>query len=172
MELKDYLKLKYPIELMKDDDGTYLVRIPDLPGCADEGKTPEEAIKNIEKTKRWWLKSAIEDECPIPLPSEEIEHSGRILLRMSKSLHGALSRLAKREGVSLNQLILQLVSTGLGNMHVDKFEEKIKSAVAEVKKLSPSIYVWSYTQTKEVGGRKIIIPSFVSEREGRYTHGY
>jgi len=146
MELKDYLKLKYPIELMEDDDGTYLVRIPDLPGCADEGKTPEEAIANIEKTKRWWLESAIKNECPIPLPSEDIEHSGKLLLRIPKYLHATLSRIAKREGVSLNLFIGQLISLGLGNMQIDRFEEKVKSTVAEVKELS---YKWETLGTSK-----------------------
>lgn len=171
MELKDYLKLKYPVELMEDDDGTYLVRIPDLPGCADEGKTPEEAITNIEKTKRWWLKSAMKNECPIPFPSEDIEHSGKLLLRIPKYLHANLSRTAKREGVSLNQFIGQLISAGLRTMQTDRFEEKVKSALAEIKKLPPSIYVWQYTQTKETGGRKIPVSSFTPKKEDAYTHG-
>jgi len=168
MKLEDYLKLQYPIEIIPDKDGKCYVSIPDLPGCMDEGDTPEEALKNIEKTKRWWLKSAIEDECPIPLPSEEIEHSGRILFRMSKSLHATLSITAKREGVSLNQLIVQLVSFGLGNMQIDRFEEKVKSAVAEIKALRPSVYIWPLTETRESEGRKI---NLINESEDIYSYG-
>ena len=38
------------------------------------------------------------------------EHSGRLLLRMPKTLHGELARAAEREGVSLNRLIVTRLS--------------------------------------------------------------
>ena len=45
-------------------------------------------------------------QCP-PGPSEreEAAPSGRLLLRMPGTLHGALAELAEREGTSLNQFI-------------------------------------------------------------------
>lgn len=39
--------------------------------------------------------------------------SGRILLRLPHSLHAALAAEAKREGVSLNQLMLAKLATSL-----------------------------------------------------------
>jgi len=39
------------------------------------------------------------------------EYSGRILLRIPKSLHGTLIYAAKRDGVSLNQYISSLLSS-------------------------------------------------------------
>ena len=41
------------------------------------------------------------------------EHSGRLLLRMPKHLHGELARAAEREGVSLNRLIVMRLSGSL-----------------------------------------------------------
>jgi hypothetical protein len=38
------------------------------------------------------------------------EHSGRLLLRMPRTLHADLARAAERQGVSLNQLIVGLLS--------------------------------------------------------------
>jgi hypothetical protein len=40
-------------------------------------------------------------------------HSGRLLLRMPRALHAELARLAEERGVSLNQLIVGLLSTSL-----------------------------------------------------------
>jgi hypothetical protein len=40
--------------------------------------------------------------------------SGRLLLRMPSELHDDLSRLAERDGVSLNQLIVRTLSESLG----------------------------------------------------------
>ena len=42
--------------------------------------------------------------------SEETEHSGRLLLRMPRTLHGQLAQAAEREGVSLNRLIVTRLS--------------------------------------------------------------
>jgi len=40
----------------------------------------------------------------------ETEHSGRLLLRMPRPLHGELAKAAEREGVSLNRLIVSRLS--------------------------------------------------------------
>jgi len=40
----------------------------------------------------------------------ESEHSGRLLLRMPRALHGELAQAAEREGVSLNRLIVARLS--------------------------------------------------------------
>jgi len=45
--------------------------------------------------------------------STESEHSGRLLLRMPRSLHGELAQAAEREGVSLNRLIVNRLSGSL-----------------------------------------------------------
>jgi hypothetical protein len=45
--------------------------------------------------------------------SEENEHSGRLLLRMPRTLHGELAQAAEREGVSLNRLIVTRLSRSL-----------------------------------------------------------
>lgn len=45
--------------------------------------------------------------------SSETEHSGRLLLRMPRTLHGELAQQAEREGVSLNRLIVTRLSGSL-----------------------------------------------------------
>ncbi len=40
--------------------------------------------------------------------------SGRLLLRMPRSLHGALAQLAEREGTSLNQFITGTLASAIG----------------------------------------------------------
>ena len=45
--------------------------------------------------------------------SAETEHSGRLLLRMPRALHGELAQAAEREGVSLNRLIVTRLSRSL-----------------------------------------------------------
>ena len=43
----------------------------------------------------------------------ETEHSGRLLLRMPRALHGELAQAAEREGVSPNRLIVSRLSRSL-----------------------------------------------------------
>jgi hypothetical protein len=42
-------------------------------------------------------------------------HSGRLLLRMPRGLHADLARVAEKRGISLNQLIVGLLSHSLDN---------------------------------------------------------
>jgi antitoxin HicB len=45
---------------------------------------------------------------------EAAKYSGKLSLRMSRSLHRDLSEMAKREGVSLNQLATTILARGVG----------------------------------------------------------
>lgn len=58
---------------------------------------------------------AYEDDVDIPLPKSEKLYSGKFVLRIPRSLHRTIDELAQEEGVSLNSLLIQLVSESLGN---------------------------------------------------------
>ena len=42
-------RMKYRVMIERDEDGTYVARVPDLPGCATEGKTRKELMKNVKE---------------------------------------------------------------------------------------------------------------------------
>jgi antitoxin HicB len=107
--LDRYLALKYPIEIIEDEDGV-VATIPDLPGCASFGETIEEAVRNVAATKALWIKGRVESKQVVPEPSTVDEFSGKFVLRIPRVLHKSLDREAKRQGVSLNQYILHLLS--------------------------------------------------------------
>lgn len=101
--------------LQEDEGGGWLAEIPDLPGCASDGETPEEAVRNVLEAQRAWLTVARERGRDIPEPTHISEdYSGKFTLRLPKSLHRQLSLRAQMEGVSLNQLVLHFISYGLG----------------------------------------------------------
>lgn len=102
--LKYYLNLDYTIRLKQNKDGSYFVEIEELPGCMSEGETEEEALKMIEDAKKAWIAVALERKIKIPEPQKD-DFSGKLNVRMPKSLHRKLSYKAKEEGVSLNTLI-------------------------------------------------------------------
>lgn len=108
--VEEYLKLPYTIKLIKEEDGTYYVSVEELPGCATMGDTLEEAIAMIKEAMEGWIESNLERGLEIPLPESMKEYSGKFLVRVPASLHRRLVEQAKKEGVSLNQLVVSLLS--------------------------------------------------------------
>ena len=104
-----YLNLKYPISFYPESEG-YTVMIKDLPGCMSQGETFSEAMENIQEARELWIETAYECEDEIPLPTTEIEYNGSLSLQLPKSLHLSLAEKAEREGVSLEEYILALLS--------------------------------------------------------------
>lgn len=108
-----YLSLPYKLEIMPDtEEGGYGARYPELPGCITCGETLELVTKNAEDAKKEWLLSAIEDgiEIPEPVTDDENKYSGQFKLRIPKILHKTLADHAKREGISMNQYCMYLLS--------------------------------------------------------------
>jgi len=67
--LEHYLGLPYTIEIIPDeDDGGYVARIRELPGCITQADTWEELQTMIADAKQIWLESALEHGDPIPEP--------------------------------------------------------------------------------------------------------
>lgn len=113
-KIEDYVALPYKMEIVKDlDEGGYVVSFPDLPGCLTVGETIEEAIKNAEDAKRAWLEAAIEEQIEISIPEKKEKYSGQFKLRIPKSLHRILAEQSKREGISMNQYCVYLLSRNI-----------------------------------------------------------
>lgn len=113
--MKNYPYLIKP--LSSAEGGGYLIEYPDLPGCISDGDSEAEAILNGKDAVKEWLAAAKKMKREIPKPGVSLpsgEFSGKYLQRLPKSLHEELSKRAKFEGVSINQLTLSYISRGLG----------------------------------------------------------
>ncbi len=53
-------------ELERDDDGTFMINVPALPGCISVGDTIEEALDMIAEATELWLEVARERGLVIP----------------------------------------------------------------------------------------------------------
>ncbi|MEO8049051.1 MAG: toxin-antitoxin system HicB family antitoxin [Acidobacteriota bacterium] len=105
----------YPFQirpLSREDGGGFLIEYQDIPGCASDGKTPEEAIENAWDAVRSCLRTVREFGDPILRPSSFSASSGQWLRRVPKSLHARLVARAAQEGVSLNTLVTSLLAQG------------------------------------------------------------
>ncbi|TET42987.1 MAG: type II toxin-antitoxin system HicB family antitoxin, partial [Dehalococcoidia bacterium] len=112
-DLDFYQNLHYPVTIHADPDGGFVAEIEELPGCMTQGETLSEVFEAIEDARRGWIQVAYENGQAIPLPREIEEYSGKILIRIPKNLHRTLARVAKQEGVSLNQYIASLLAAGV-----------------------------------------------------------
>jgi len=105
-----YLGLNYRTSVYRDDEGDFIVKVAELPGCIADGKTPNEAFDNVKSAMRSWIESRMQAGLEVPEPRSTEEFSGRVLLRMPRYLHERLSQQAETEGVSLNQYMVSLLS--------------------------------------------------------------
>lgn len=136
--LEFYLDQKYPVTLYPDHDGGYVAEIKDLPGCMTQGETAEEALAEVEDVRILWIETAYEYGDNIPLPSTETQYSGKTLLRMPRSLHQKLAEGAEREGVSLNQYIISLLSEASATKTIEPLKEKVEAIYHSLYPLSDS----------------------------------
>lgn len=51
-----------------EEDEGYIADIPDLKACSAFGKTPAEALREVQKAKELWLQAARAESKPIPPP--------------------------------------------------------------------------------------------------------
>jgi predicted RNase H-like HicB family nuclease len=50
------------------EDQAYIAEVPELPGCAADGATYQEALSNVEVVIQEWIETAEEEGRPIPEP--------------------------------------------------------------------------------------------------------
>ena len=106
-----YMNLPYRLEVQPDpDEGGFVIRYPDLPGCITVGVSIEDALANAEDAKQAWIEAAFEEGIRIPEPGSLEDYSGQFKLRIPRSLHRSLAEHAKAEGTSMNQYCLYLLS--------------------------------------------------------------
>ena len=114
--VEDYTSLPYHFLLVRDgeDKGKpWTASVEELPGCTSHGKTSDEALDGIEAAMAKWIAVALEEGRDIPEPKSATSHSGRLLLRMPRTLHADLTRASEREGVSLNQFITDVLASAV-----------------------------------------------------------
>ena len=111
-----YMGLPYTIEVKHDPESewSWFARIAELPGCMTEAPTFEELGPMIEDAMRSWIEVGLEHGDPIPEPRDVGDFSGKVNLRMPRSLHRDLVRRAEEEGVSLNQLMVVALARAVG----------------------------------------------------------
>jgi antitoxin HicB len=114
--VEEYAKLPYHVLLVRDAEEKgkpWSATVEELPGCTSHGKTSEEALRGIQEAMESWISAALAENRDVPVPKSAASHSGRLLLRMPRTLHADLTRASEREGVSLNQFITDVLAAAV-----------------------------------------------------------
>ncbi|MDE1860311.1 MAG: type II toxin-antitoxin system HicB family antitoxin [Candidatus Micrarchaeota archaeon] len=59
--------MSYRVIIERDEDGVYVAKVPDLPGCATEGKTKKELMKNVKEAIQAYVEALKKDGNPVPI---------------------------------------------------------------------------------------------------------
>lgn len=57
--------MEIKVRLERDEDGVWVVTCPSLPGCISQGKSQEEALKNVKEAVKLHISLLAEDGLPI-----------------------------------------------------------------------------------------------------------
>ena len=52
--------------MYQDEENTWVVECPSLPGCVSQGQTKDEALRNIQAAIRAYVAALEEDHLPVP----------------------------------------------------------------------------------------------------------
>jgi antitoxin HicB len=106
----------YPIVIAPASNGDgpgWIASVAELPGCEAHGPTPEDAAAGMSDAVARWVREARAAGREVPPPGAAAAHSGKLLVRMPRSLHAELVRASEREGTSLNAYIVAALSASV-----------------------------------------------------------
>jgi len=61
-----HLYVIFRVLLEQDEDGYFIVQVPEMPGCISQGKTRDEALRNIKDAIQGYLENLKKHDEPIP----------------------------------------------------------------------------------------------------------
>src|ERR1043165_907871 len=101
---------RYPFNIeWSDEDQEYMATCLAFPGLSAFGETEEEALREAKIALAGFIETYEANNRPLPEPVVHTGSSGKLQLRLPKSLHRLAVRMATLEGVSLNSYIADAV---------------------------------------------------------------
>ena len=65
--------MKFNVTIERDENGVYIIECPAIPGCVSQGKTREEALRNIEDAIKQCLQVRAEKGMPLTVETCQVE---------------------------------------------------------------------------------------------------
>ena len=112
----EILSRPYSRVLIPQEEGGFSAEILEFAGCFAEGETADEAYSNLEEAARGWVEAVISKGETVPVPITNYEASGKFALRLPRGLYARAAKVAAKEGVSLNQFVVDAVAERTGEV--------------------------------------------------------
>ena len=64
--------MKFLITIFQHEDGMFIVECPSIPGCVSQGKTEQEAEKNIQEAIKECLEVRAEKGMPLTVTTRQV----------------------------------------------------------------------------------------------------
>ena len=58
-----------------EEDGAFIVEVPELPGCMADGSTYQDAVSNAEAVIQEWIETAEDLGRPVPVPKGRLVYA-------------------------------------------------------------------------------------------------
>ncbi|MBN6711147.1 type II toxin-antitoxin system HicB family antitoxin [Haemophilus haemoglobinophilus] len=100
--------LRYPVEIIEDTNGSFLVTCPDIPEMASVGEDIESALLEAEEGLAVALEFYFDDKRSIPLPSKPTEEQHTVPLSVLRSLKVLLLNEMLAQGVRKAEMARRL----------------------------------------------------------------
>ncbi|MDR3216313.1 MAG: type II toxin-antitoxin system HicB family antitoxin [Clostridiaceae bacterium] len=110
--MSEYKIVLYPVET--EEGIEWIARIPDVNNVGGSGATVEEAVKDVQNNLAFEIELLRQEGKEPPQKYSAPNYSGKISLRLPKSIHRQVAELSEQEGVSINSLITIAVSNFIG----------------------------------------------------------
>lgn len=65
--------MKFLITIFRDEDGMFIAECPSIPGCVSQGKTEDEAEKNVREAIKECLEVRAEKGMPLTVTTRQVE---------------------------------------------------------------------------------------------------
>lgn len=124
----------------KDEDSSYGVTVPDLPGCFSAGDTLDEALQNTSEAVELYLEAVLEDE-DIPMPVIRGMEAHKANDQYSDAfawsfidydISRMLENKARRFNMTMKELVLSKVDRRAQELKMDRSEYLAFAAIKEM----------------------------------------
>ena len=127
-------------------DKVYVVKYFDLENVIGVGDTIEAAIEEARCNLEVYLEYCDENNIIVPEATihEELDYSGKITVRMSKTLHKLVDERAKKEGISINLFLNEAISQYVSGANVSErvANESIEKISSYVQDAFEELYIY------------------------------
>jgi len=159
--VKNYLQQPYARIVIPVEPSGFHAEILEFPGCFAQGDTVANAYTNLEKAAESWIETCLSQGQEVPNPSSTLSFSGRIVLRLPRSIHQKAAQLAERDETSLNTYLVSAVAAKVGaedlyNVLTQRLERRLVQAAYYA--------YWSLNTARTAEEKPILRPLTVSKQ--------